>query len=128
MAGSGPRGRVLVVDDDESLRLLCRVNLELDGYRVLEAPALGRAREILAAEPVDVVLLDLDLGGRDGGELLSELRSRRAGPAVVLFTGSSHADEPAHEPADGFLPKPFSPDQLRTTVQRLTRPCIDSAA
>ena len=39
---------VLVVDDDDSLRLLCRVNLELDGYRVLEAGSLAEAREALA--------------------------------------------------------------------------------
>jgi len=45
---------VLVVDDEPSLRLVCRVNLELDGYRVLEAPNVAEAEQMLLAESVDV--------------------------------------------------------------------------
>jgi len=53
---------VLVVDDDDSLRLLCRVNLELEGYRVLEAATVKAAVNVLRDEPVDVVLLDVHIG------------------------------------------------------------------
>jgi DNA-binding response OmpR family regulator len=56
------RATVLVVDDDPSLRLLCRVNLELEGYRVLEAGDLAAARSALSGDDVDVILLDVHLG------------------------------------------------------------------
>jgi DNA-binding response OmpR family regulator len=75
---------VLVVDDDASLRLLCRVNLELDGYRVLEAPTVAEAEDMLLAERVDVVLLDVHVGPESGIELMRNLRARGGGVAGVL--------------------------------------------
>ena len=56
---------VLVVDDDQALRLLCRVNLELEGYRVLEAGTLEDAAVAVANEQVDVILLDVHVGTGD---------------------------------------------------------------
>ena len=109
---------VLVVDDDPSIRLLCRVNLELDGLRVLEADCLANARAALAAEPVQTVLLDLHVGGDDGLELLQELRRERPSVSVVLVTGASDVDGAARS-ADAVLGKPFELDDLRVTVQAL---------
>ena len=60
--GAASGKKVLVVDDESALRLLCRVNLELEGHRVLEAATLAEARELLAAELPDVMLLDVHLG------------------------------------------------------------------
>jgi DNA-binding response OmpR family regulator len=108
---------VLVVDDDESLRVLCRVNLELDGYRVLDAGSLAEAREALAAEPVDAMLLDFHLGDGDGRELLESLGKRR--PPVALFTGSATIGPELRALADDVLPKPFSLVVLAATVRRL---------
>ena len=68
---------VLVVEDDESLRMLCRINLELENYRVLEAETVERATALVLAEPIDVVLLDLHVGERHGTELLPILRAER---------------------------------------------------
>lgn len=117
MAGEG--GTVLVVDDDASLRVLCRVNLELDGYRVLEAASAEGARQALAGEHVDVVLLDVTLGGgEDGLSLLRELRRHAGGPAVALFTGSDRIGEADRSLADGILWKPFSPEDLSAAVRR----------
>jgi DNA-binding response OmpR family regulator len=107
---------VLVLDDDPSLRLLCRVNLELDGYRVLEASSLARAREELASGPVDAILLDVHLGDGDGRELLRELGAGR--PPAALFTGTVPSDEVA-DAADAVIPKPFEIELLRTTVADL---------
>ena len=61
---------MLVVDDEPSIRLLCRVNLELEGYGVREAGALADARAVLAAEPVALVLLDMHIGNERGETLL----------------------------------------------------------
>jgi len=122
---------VLVVDDDPSIRLLCRVNLELDGCTVLEAGGLNEARELLSASPVDVVLLDVHVGRDDGRELLRELRRTSPGTPVAFLTGSVDrgALESDTERADAVIPKPFRLDELTSTVKDLAarRREIDSS-
>jgi DNA-binding response OmpR family regulator len=110
-------GTVLVVDDDESLRMLCRINLELDGYRVLEAASLEDARRVLAGGGVDAILLDLHLGDGDGRELLASLGSDR--PPVALFTGSEAIGPELHAAAEAVLAKPFGIEHLADTVRSL---------
>ena len=110
---------VLVVEDDESLRMLCRVNLELEGYRVLEAETIDRAVQLVVTESIDVVLLDLHVGDRRGTELLPVLRAERPEAAVCLLSGTSEADPPDEEGVDGFIRKPFDLDELTATVARL---------
>lgn len=108
---------VLVVDDDPALRFLCRVNLELDGYRVLEAGSKAEGIAALAAGGVDAVLLDLFLGDGDGGDLLASLGADR--PPVALFTGSEAVGAETRGKAEAVLPKPFTLDALRKTVREL---------
>jgi two-component system, OmpR family, KDP operon response regulator KdpE len=110
---------VLVVDDEPSIRLLCRVNLELEGYRVLEAATLDDARRALATEPVNVALLDVHVGAGDGRELLRELREGHPGVQVALLSGSAAREQIAREGADALIPKPFVLDDLIATVGRL---------
>jgi DNA-binding response OmpR family regulator len=110
---------VLVVDDEPSIRLLCRINLELEGYRVLEAASLPAAREALESEPVGVVLLDIHVGGDDGRELLAELREARPDLPVALFSGTSDPLAIGGLGADAIIPKPFPLDELTGTVARL---------
>ena len=110
---------VLVVDDEPSLRLLCRVNLELDGYRVLEAENVAEAEQILFAEAVDVVLLDVHVGPESGVELMRRLRDRGGAPPVVLVTGSARLDAGTQAEADGLVAKPFRLEELLGVVRRL---------
>jgi len=110
---------VLIVDDDASLRLLCRVNLELDGYRVTEAATVGAAEELLAGGPIDLILLDVHIGADDGVELMRSLRKREHGAPVVLFTGSARLDAATTAEADGVVPKPFHLEQLLDVVRAL---------
>lgn len=105
---------VLVVDDDPSLRLLCRVNLELEGYRVVEAANVETARAALADEPIDAILLDVHLGNDDGLALLPAIEDR--GPSVALLTGSPGVHLPEGATVIG---KPFSIEELSETVRRL---------
>jgi DNA-binding NtrC family response regulator len=112
-------GTVLVVEDDESLRMLCRINLELENYRVLEAETVDRATALVSAEPIDVVLLDLHVGERHGTELLPVLRAEQPDAAVCLLSGTSEADPPDEEGVDGFIRKPFELEVLTETVARL---------
>ena len=106
---------VLVVDDEPAIRLLCTVNLELDGYDVREAGTLEEAREHLQGG-VDAVLLDMHVGADRGEVLLEELIERRIPVAVV--TGSTELDV-ARGRADAVLGKPFTIDELEATVARL---------
>jgi CheY-like chemotaxis protein len=110
---------VLVVEDDPSLLMLCRVNLELESYRVLEAQTVQRAEELVSGEAVDVVLLDLHIGERQGLELLPLLRKERPAAAVCLLSGTSETDPPSMEGVDAFIRKPFELEDLLGTVQRL---------
>jgi DNA-binding response OmpR family regulator len=110
---------VLVVDDDASLRLLCRVNLELDGYRVLEARDVLEAEEALGGESVDLVLLDVHVGQESGIDLMRSLREVGGAPPIVLVTGSVRLDAKTQAEADGVVAKPFRLEELLGVVRRL---------
>ena len=120
--GGGTHATVLVLDDDESLRFLCRVNLELDGYNVLEAPSVAAAEDALAADAVDLCLLDVHIGADDGLALMRSLRDREHLAPVVLFTGSAQLDAATIREADGVVPKPFRLEQLLDVVRELAPP------
>jgi DNA-binding response OmpR family regulator len=116
---------VLIVDDDAAIRLLCRVNLELEGYRVLEAAYLDQARATLAEESVDVVLLDLHIGNERGVDLLRELRRDEVPVAVALLTGSPQERFPDEEAkADAVISKPFEIESLGRTVRELAEKSV----
>ena len=110
---------VLVVDDDPSIRLLCRVNLELDGIEVAEASTIAEARERLDASSFGVVLLDVHVGPDSGLDLLEELRRTRPDLRIALLTGTEGADLREADP-DAVVGKPFTLDELRRTVERLS--------
>ena len=118
---------VLVVDDDASIRFLCRVNLELDGCVVYEASSLDAARAALAGIDFDVVLLDVHVGNRDGKELLEELRLEHPDVAVALLTGSVDTPATAGCDADAVLSKPFALDELTETVRTLASRAAQTA-
>ena len=104
-----PAASVLVVEDDAALRMVCRVNLELDGFRVIEAATADEARAAVIGERPGLVLLDLHLGSGLSDELLDELRA--AGIPVVLVSGT--VDVAVYEGrANAVVPKPFEPAEL----------------
>jgi DNA-binding NtrC family response regulator len=109
---------VLVVDDEPSIRLLCRVNLELGGYEIREAGTLADARERIAEGGIDLVLLDMHLGAERSNDFLAELTS--AGIPVAVVTGSTDLESVSRAGADAVLRKPFTIDELESTVAELT--------
>lgn len=119
----GPGGRhvkdVLVVDDEHSLRLLCRVNLELDGHSVREAATLAEARQELERAAPDVILLDIHVGLDDGLELIDEIAALELPTRVVLLSGSSDVDPALRARVDGVLGKPFELKRLAAAVTGL---------
>lgn len=116
MSAQAPKA--LVVEDDASLRLLARVNLELDGFEVIEAATLDAADEAIAANELDVALLDLHIGGGESYELVARLRA--SGVPVGVVTGSADLAT-LQGVADEVLGKPFAPDELVGMARRLAR-------
>jgi DNA-binding response OmpR family regulator len=110
---------VLVVEDDAALRMVCRVNLELDGFRVVEAATLAAARDAVSEERPGLVLLDLHLGAGASDELLDELRAD--GIPVLLVSGT--VDVAVYEGrANAVIPKPFEPSELVELARRHIAP------
>ena len=117
MTRGDAQGTVLVIDDEPAIRLLCRVNLELEGYHVLEATSLGAARRTLDETEVAVVLLDMRIGFERGDTILDELGER--GVPVIVVTGSAEVDPAWSGKAAAVLGKPFQIDDLLGHVRSL---------
>jgi ribonuclease P protein subunit RPR2 len=120
----GERGlRLLVVDDDPSLRILLRTTFEVVDIEVEEAASADFARERIAAHVPDVVVLDVSMPGTDGLTFCRQLKADAATKhiGVVLLTGSDGGTETAAQRcgADAFLRKPFSPLELLNLVERI---------
>ena len=106
---------MLVVEDDPNLRLLCRVNLELEQFDVREAGTLDEARAAVGAARPQLVFLDVHLHGEATDVLLGELRA--AGIPVVVVTGSADPRQ-YRDRADEVLGKPFEPSALIEAARR----------
>ncbi len=106
---------ILIVEDDAPLRLVCRVNLELEHFRVREAESADEARVAVAAERPALVFLDIHLGASASDELLDELRA--AGIPVVLVSGTVDVGEYVGR-ASEVIPKPFDPAELVAAARR----------
>jgi len=114
-----PAQHVLVVDDDASIRLLCRINLELEGWTVREAATLAEARAELADGEVALTLLDVHVGTESGVAFLDELRRDHPRMRVAMLTGSVGTPTVDEADADAIVTKPFTLDQLSETVRTL---------
>jgi excisionase family DNA binding protein len=127
---SGPAGSVqqgplvLIVDDDERVREYVRVNLEMEGYSVREAGNAEEGLAVLEEVSPDLILLDVMMPEVDGWEMLRRVQERHGVGAipVVMFSGKvdeNVADEATARGAQGFLGKPFDPQQLIDHAKQL---------
>ena len=116
--------RVLVVDDEPDVLLLCRLNLQQRGHELLEATDGSTALQLAVERHPDVVVLDLMMPGMNGYEVLETLQNDERTsdiPVLVLTAKSLRADrERSHRlGASGFLTKPFLPSELCDMVESL---------
>lgn len=116
---SRPQRLVVVADDDDAIRLLCRVNLELEGYRVVEATGSEEIGRVAESEDVALVLLDIHLGREDGVEVARALRERRPEIPIAFLSGSVDFGERSAAVSDAAIRKPFTLEELIGTVHRL---------
>jgi excisionase family DNA binding protein len=120
--GAGPT--VLIVDDDPKLREYVRVNLEMEGYSVREAGSAEEGLGVLDESTPDLVLLDVMMPEVDGWEMLRRVQERHGVGAipVIMFSGKvdeQAADEAASRGAQGFIGKPFNPQELIDQTKQL---------
>src|SRR4051812_7009360 len=114
---------VLLIDDDTGLRRTIRLTLETMGHQVTEAGTSAQAQELLGHGLFDVALLDLRLGREQGLDLLPALLRLAPGLAVVVVTAYATIEtavEAMRRGAFDYLPKPFTPGQLRVVLERVT--------
>jgi two-component system, OmpR family, alkaline phosphatase synthesis response regulator PhoP len=116
------RRRVLVVDDEPDVLLLCRVNLEFEGYDVVEASDGEQAMERLREQRFDVVLLDVMMPKMDGWQVLEAVKADdelEEIPVVMLTAKVQDQDQIRgwSQGAADYITKPFSPLALSQVLQ-----------
>jgi putative two-component system response regulator len=118
----GGKRRVLIVDDDPSLRVLLRTTLDAGEFSVEEAGSAEAAADLARFWRPSVVILDIGLPGADGIAFCRELkRNPDDAPIVVVLTGAEDGEGEARAAgAEGVLRKPFSPLELLGVIDRLT--------
>ena len=117
--------RVLVIDDEPDVLLLCRVNLEHAGHEVLEALDAERGLELAFSKEPDVIVLDLMLPRKDGYEVLRELDAAdrlMTMPVLVLSARARWEDRVRgwQAGASEYVTKPFSPVTLTEVLERVS--------
>jgi two-component system response regulator AtoC len=114
-------GVVLIVEDEPGLRQGLRDVVMAMGAEALTAAGLGEARGIVAARPIDCVLLDIRLRDGDGLDYLGELRGTAHGVPVIVATAYGDSERTIRAMRDGafdYLTKPFDFEALRATIER----------
>ncbi len=122
--GFDPRNiSVLVVDDELRLVDVLRMNLEVEGYRVLEAHDGLEALDRLKADLPDLVVLDVMMPELDGFQTLKRIREVSNVPVIMLTVRDEESDRirGLEIGADDYLTKPFSPRELQTRIKALRR-------
>jgi signal transduction histidine kinase len=112
---------ILIIDDEESIRDGCRQALEKLGYAVLDAGDGNEGIKIAREAKPDIALIDLKMPGISGMEIIEILSRDLPDMVLVMITGYAtivSAVEAIQKGTYDYLPKPFSPDQLRAVTQR----------
>lgn len=117
--------RVLVVEDEASIREMVALNLKMAGWEVLEAPSAERALELMHQnEPCDAALLDIMLPGMDGLSLCETIRRDDNEIGIIIVSAKGQESDKIRGlsiGADDYITKPFSVSELVARLEALTR-------
>ena len=114
--------RVLLIDDEERIVNFLALKLKVSGYEVVCAAEGEKGLELAKTTEPDIMLLDIIMPGIDGLEVLRRLRQFSNMPVIVLSAKERISEEVMELGANGFMSKPFNPDDLITKVKTLLQP------
>jgi DNA-binding response OmpR family regulator len=115
--------KILVAEDDDHLRKMLLLTLQREGYKVTAVNNGQAALEAFAAEPADLVILDINMPVMDGYTACAELRKRTDVP-IIMLTARSRTDDVVTGyglGADNYMTKPFELKELRARIQAILR-------
>src|SRR5258708_10342689 len=112
---------ILIVEDEAKMRRLLELNLGEDGFQVVSAPDAETGLQLLAAQPIDLVLTDLKLPAMSGLELLQTIKQQHADLPVVVMTAFGSVEtavDAMKAGATDYVLKPFSLAEMRMVVRK----------
>jgi putative two-component system response regulator len=115
------RERILIVDDETSIRKLLYQKLSRQGYPCEEAGSAEEALEKMRANPAELMILDIKMPGKSGIELLPEIKGKYANTAVIMATALTEAGiaiQCMKEGADDYICKPFNLEEVGLSVDK----------
>lgn len=116
--------RVLIIDDEANIRRTTAMALDANGHDAVGVGGGAAALRLLAAEPFDVALLDLKLDGENGLDILPQLLKRSPALDVIVLTAYASIEtavEAMRLGAVDYIPKPFTPEQLRLAFDKISK-------
>jgi two-component system alkaline phosphatase synthesis response regulator PhoP len=116
--------RLLVVEDEEVIRVLLEDDLSMEGYEVTAAVDGETALSMARTNPYDLVILDVMLPGKDGFQVCRELRESGVGTPILMLTAKSQEIDKVlglELGADDYVTKPFSPKELVARIRAILR-------
>jgi len=121
MIESGKKKRVLVVDDQPKVLKFIEIDLKLRGFEVFCAGSGEQALDLVKSEDPDIVLLDMVMPGKDGFEVLQELRAFSKIPVIAFSASPGNQDPALLAGANDFMHKPFNPEDMARNINALLR-------
>jgi two-component system KDP operon response regulator KdpE len=120
---------VLIVDDEASIRRFLKINLQANGYAVVESDSIAAAQDCFDRTRPDLVILDLGLPDGDGASVLSYIKGKAQTPVMILSVKASDREKIRllDAGADDYIAKPFSVDELAARLRVIFRRSSPSA-
>ncbi|MFH1148510.1 MAG: response regulator [Pseudomonadota bacterium] len=110
--------KILIVDDEESIHLLYREELEEEGYQVLSAMDGEEALRIFETTPVDLVVLDINMPGMKGIDVLRQIKAKKPTLPVILSSAySEYKHDIGSWASDDYIVKSSNLDELKTSIK-----------
>ncbi|MDN5341673.1 response regulator [Oceanotoga sp. DSM 15011] len=114
--------RILIVDDEDNLRLLIKEELEEAGYDVIDASSAKKALEIFKEEDIDLLCTDIEMPDMNGLELAGEIRKKYSETKIILLTAYSHyKSEMASWAADAYVVKSMDLTELKDIIANILK-------
>ncbi len=116
--------KILVVEDEKSIRKFIKINLERENYQVFEVESGEEALELIENQEIHMVILDLMLPGMDGYQVCESLRKKDQELGIIMLTAKSQDMDKImglEYGADDYMTKPFNPKELVLRIRSLER-------